>query len=65
VSTGSGGAYARASGIVHPVDDVVLRRRAGEASAELPLHHADPFDRVLIAQAAFAEYGVRLAPPGS
>jgi PIN domain nuclease of toxin-antitoxin system len=44
-----------------------------EAAAELPRHHADPFDRVLIAHAlrddlrvltrdgAFAEYGVRLA----
>lgn len=44
-----------------------------EAAAELPRHHADPFDRVLIAHAlqdelsvltrdaAFAQYGVRLA----
>ncbi len=44
-----------------------------EAAAELPLHHRDPFDRVLIAHAlegglsvltrdrAFADYGVRLA----
>jgi PIN domain nuclease of toxin-antitoxin system len=44
-----------------------------EAAAELPRHHADPFDRVLIAHAleddagvltrdsSFAEYGVRLA----
>jgi PIN domain nuclease of toxin-antitoxin system len=44
-----------------------------EAAAELPRHHADPFDRVLIAQAlegdlsvltrdgAFTAYGVRLA----
>jgi PIN domain nuclease of toxin-antitoxin system len=44
-----------------------------EAAAELPRHHADPFDRVLIAHAlqehlsvltrdpAFADYGVRLA----
>ena len=44
-----------------------------EAAAELPRHHADPFDRVLIAHAlrddlsvltrdgTFAEYGVRLA----
>jgi PIN domain nuclease of toxin-antitoxin system len=44
-----------------------------EAAAELPRHHADPFDRVLIAHAlredlgiltrdgAFASYGVRLA----
>jgi len=44
-----------------------------EAAAELPRHHADPFDRVLIAHAlhedlsvltrdrAFAAYGVRLA----
>lgn len=43
-----------------------------EAAAELPRHHADPFDRVLIAHAlkddlgvltrddAFADYGVRL-----
>ncbi|HUR85196.1 MAG TPA: type II toxin-antitoxin system VapC family toxin [Solirubrobacteraceae bacterium] len=43
-----------------------------EAAAELPRHHADPFDRVLIAQAlgeglgvmtrdtAFASYGVEL-----
>jgi PIN domain nuclease of toxin-antitoxin system len=43
-----------------------------EAAAELPRHHADPFDRVLIAHAlqddlgvltrdgAFAAYGVRL-----
>jgi PIN domain nuclease of toxin-antitoxin system len=45
-----------------------------EAAAELPRHHGDPFDRVLIAHAlqddlsvltrddAFVEYGVRLAP---
>ena len=45
-----------------------------EAAAELPRHHSDPFDRVLIAHAlqddlsvltrdaAFADYGVRLAP---
>lgn len=44
-----------------------------EAAAELPRHHGDPFDRVLIAHAlegdlsiltrdaAFASYGVRLA----
>jgi PIN domain nuclease of toxin-antitoxin system len=44
-----------------------------EAAAELPRHHSDPFDRVLIAHAlqddlgvltrdeAFAAYGVRLA----
>jgi PIN domain nuclease of toxin-antitoxin system len=44
-----------------------------EAAAELPPHHADPFDRVLIAHAlqddlsvltrdaAFSDYGVRLA----
>jgi PIN domain nuclease of toxin-antitoxin system len=44
-----------------------------EAAAELPRHHTDPFDRVLIAHAldgdlsvltrdqAFAAYGVRLA----
>ena len=44
-----------------------------EAAAELPRHHADPFDRALIAHAlqddlgvltrndAFARYGVRLA----
>jgi PIN domain nuclease of toxin-antitoxin system len=44
-----------------------------ETAAELPRHHADPFDRVLIAHAladdlavltrdpAFAEYGVTLA----
>ena len=46
-----------------------------EAAAELPRHHGDPFDRVLIAHAlqddlsvltrdaAFADYGVRLAVP--
>lgn len=45
-----------------------------EAAAELPRHHGDPFDRVLIAHAlrddfavltrdvAFGDYGVRLAP---
>ncbi len=45
-----------------------------EAAAELPRHHGDPFDRVLIAHAlqddlmvltrddTFADYGVRLAP---
>ncbi len=44
-----------------------------ESAAELPRHHGDPFDRVLIAHAlqddlsvltrdgAFADYGVRLA----
>jgi PIN domain nuclease of toxin-antitoxin system len=47
-----------------------------EAAAELPRHHADPFDRVLIAHAlrddlgvltrdeAFADYGVRRADQG-
>ena len=51
-----------------------LTARLLEAAAELPRHHADPFDRVLIAHAlednlsvltrdaAFAGYGVRLAP---
>ena len=46
-----------------------------EQAAELPKHHLDPFDRVLIAHAlhddlevmtrdrAFASYGVRLATP--
>jgi PIN domain nuclease of toxin-antitoxin system len=46
-----------------------------ERAAELPKHHLDPFDRVLIAHAldddlelltrdgAFASYGVRLATP--
>ena len=46
-----------------------------EQAAELPEHHLDPFDRVLIAHAldddlevltrdgAFASYGVRLATP--
>jgi PIN domain nuclease of toxin-antitoxin system len=46
-----------------------------EQAAELPKHHGDPFDRVLIAHAlnddlevmtrdgAFASYGVRLATP--
>jgi PIN domain nuclease of toxin-antitoxin system len=45
-----------------------------EAAAQLPRHHGDPFDRVLIAHAladdmsiltrdrAFGAYGVRLAP---
>jgi PIN domain nuclease of toxin-antitoxin system len=44
-----------------------------ESAAQLPCHHADPFDRVLVAHAlqdglsvltrdlAFADYGVRLA----
>lgn len=48
-----------------------------EQAAELPKHHLDPFDRVLIAHAlqddleimtrdgAFANYGVRLATPAS
>lgn len=48
-----------------------------EAAAELPRHHADSFDRVLIAHAlhddldvvtrddAFVAYGVRLAPAGA
>lgn len=46
-----------------------------EQAAELPRHHTDPFDRVLVAHAlrenlavltrdsAFADYGVRLAAP--
>jgi PIN domain nuclease of toxin-antitoxin system len=45
-----------------------------EAAAELPRHHADPFDRALVAHAlqddmtvltrdaAFTAYGVRIAP---
>jgi PIN domain nuclease of toxin-antitoxin system len=45
-----------------------------ETAAELPRHHADPFDRVLVAHAlrdelsvlsrdrTFADYGVRVAP---
>jgi PIN domain nuclease of toxin-antitoxin system len=48
-----------------------------EQAAELPKHHLDPFDRVLIAHAlhddleimtrdgAFASYGVRLALPAT
>jgi PIN domain nuclease of toxin-antitoxin system len=48
-----------------------------EAAAELPRHHTDPFDRVLIAHAlrddlsvltrdpTFTEYGVRLATPSA
>jgi PIN domain nuclease of toxin-antitoxin system len=48
-----------------------------EQAAELPKHHLDPFDRVLIAHAlhddleiltrdgAFASYGVRLAAPAT
>jgi PIN domain nuclease of toxin-antitoxin system len=48
-----------------------------EQAAELPRHHMDPFDRVLIAHAlrddlevltrdpAFADYGVRLANPAA
>ncbi len=32
---------------------------AGQASAHLPWHHADPFDRVLIAQAI--EHGLQIA----
>lgn len=32
---------------------------AGQASARLPWHHADPFDRVLIAQAL--EHGLQIA----
>jgi PIN domain nuclease of toxin-antitoxin system len=51
---------------------LAVSARLLEAAAELPPHHADPFDRVLIAHAleddlgvltrddAFAEYGVRL-----
>lgn len=45
-----------------------------ESAAELPRHHGDPFDRVLVAHAlqddlrvltrdaAFVDYGVRIAP---
>lgn len=48
-----------------------------EEAAELPRHHRDPFDRVLVAHAlsddleiltrdpAFADYGVRLAAPNT
>lgn len=48
-----------------------------EAAAQLPRHHADPFDRVLIAHAlqddlsvltrdvTFADYGVRMALAGT
>ena len=48
-----------------------------EQAAELPKHHLDPFDRVLIAHAlhddleiltrdrAFADYGVRLSAPAT
>lgn len=48
-----------------------------EAAARLPLHHADPFDRMLIGQAtvedfrivtadrAFAAYGVELLDPAA
>jgi hypothetical protein len=52
----------------------IATARLLETAAELPRHHADPFDRVLIAHAlqddlsvltrdvAFEEYGVRVAP---
>lgn len=55
---------------VTPLDAALLER-----AAELPQHHRDPFDRVLIAQAlrdelpvltrdaAFAAYRVRIAAP--
>jgi PIN domain nuclease of toxin-antitoxin system len=53
----------------------ILEVTAGllDAAAELPRHHADPFDRVLIAHAlqddltvltrdvTFADYGVRMS----
>jgi PIN domain nuclease of toxin-antitoxin system len=50
-----------------------ITARLLEAAADLPRHHADPFDRVLVAHAleqdlsvltrdvAFGDYGVRLA----
>jgi PIN domain nuclease of toxin-antitoxin system len=31
------------------------------AVAELPLHHEDPFDRVLIAQAQLEDFGIATA----
>jgi PIN domain nuclease of toxin-antitoxin system len=55
------------------VDKLDITHAHAEASAALPLHHRDPFDRILIAQAqledavlvtadpAFATYDVRTA----
>ncbi|MEM1116758.1 MAG: type II toxin-antitoxin system VapC family toxin [Bacteroidota bacterium] len=54
--------------------ELAISARHGEASGRLPLHHRDPFDRVLIAQAqvegltlvtrdrAFAPYDVPVLP---
>lgn len=54
--------------------DLPIAARHGAAAARLPRHHADPFDRVLIAQAelegltivtrdaAFNAYGVAILP---
>jgi PIN domain nuclease of toxin-antitoxin system len=46
---------AESTGFLHiPVTAV-----AGQASARLPWHHSDPFDRLLIAQAS--EHGLQIA----
>lgn len=54
--------------------ELAISARHGEAAGRLPLHHRDPFDRVLIAQAqaegltvvtrdrAFAPYGISVLP---
>lgn len=46
---------AESTGFLH----IPVTAAEGQASARLPWHHADPFDRVLIAQAL--EHGLQIA----
>jgi PIN domain nuclease of toxin-antitoxin system len=46
---------AEATGFLH----IPITAAAGQASARLPWHHTDPFDRVLVAQAM--EHGLQVA----
>jgi PIN domain nuclease of toxin-antitoxin system len=68
--SGSPAAVARRIGL----PQLAITPEHAEASADLPLHHHDPFDRLLIAQAqveglmlatrdtAMARYGIRILP---
>jgi PIN domain nuclease of toxin-antitoxin system len=68
--------YLRGRREEHGISSLALEERALSGLLHLPMHHSDPFDRMLISQALhhdlaiatvdkqFSRYRVRLATPG-
>jgi PIN domain nuclease of toxin-antitoxin system len=52
-------AAAEAAGFLH----LAISARQAQASARLPWHHADPFDRLLVAQARDLELAIATRDP--